>query len=126
MGDAVIPVVGTELVNPKTGTRTVFTATAKSTDGGYVEIDATYPPGASPPPRHRRPPQEERFAVLAGRMTVSRGDEGFVAETGSEFVIPAGVAHSMSPDGDDGAVMRWRTTPRCALMRCFGIVGGST
>jgi hypothetical protein len=68
----VIPDVGTELVNPKAGTRTVFTVTAQSTDGGYVEIDATYPPGAPAPPRHLHPSQEEHFTVLSGRMTVSR------------------------------------------------------
>lgn len=105
------PDVGTELVNPKAGTRTVFIATAESTNGAYVEIDATYPPNASPPPRHLHPSQEEHFTVLSGRMSVSRGDEEFVAEAGSEFSVPAGVAHQMSPLGEGGAVMRWRTTP---------------
>ena len=37
------PEVGTELVNPKAGTRTLFTATAQSTGGAYVEVEATYP-----------------------------------------------------------------------------------
>lgn len=106
-----IPDVGTELVNPKTGTRTSFTATAKSTNGEYVEVDATYPPGASPPPRHLHPSQQEHFTVLSGRMKVSRGDEEFIAEMGAEFAVSAGVRHSMSPDSDEGAVMRWRTTP---------------
>jgi mannose-6-phosphate isomerase-like protein (cupin superfamily) len=105
------PEVGTELVNPKAGTRTIFIATAQSTDGAYVEIDATYPPGAPPPPRHQHPRQEEHFIVLSGRMNVRCGDEEFVAETGSEFVVPPGVTHQMSPEGDEGAVLRWRTTP---------------
>jgi hypothetical protein len=44
-------------------------------------------------------------------MTVSRGDEQFIAEIGSEFVVPAGVPHQMAPASEEGAVMRWRTTP---------------
>jgi mannose-6-phosphate isomerase-like protein (cupin superfamily) len=107
----VTPDIGTELTNPKAGTKTVFTATAASTGGGYVEIEATYPPGAAPPPRHLHPSQEEHFTVLSGRISVIRGDEEFVAEPGTEFTVPAGTPHQMWPSGDDGAVMRWRTTP---------------
>ena len=55
------PEVGTELINPLTGTKTVFLATAESTGGAYVEIEATYPPNNPPPPLHKHPTQAERF-----------------------------------------------------------------
>ena len=59
------PDVGTELVNPKAGTKTVFTATASSTGGEYVEIEATYPPNSQPPPKHLHPSQTEHFTVCS-------------------------------------------------------------
>jgi mannose-6-phosphate isomerase-like protein (cupin superfamily) len=105
------PSIGTELANPKAGTRTVFTATAESTGGAYVEVEATYPPKGSKPPLHLHPSQEELFTVLTGQMDVIRGDESFTVKAGDEFTVPAGTPHQMWPSGDEGAVMRWRTTP---------------
>jgi mannose-6-phosphate isomerase-like protein (cupin superfamily) len=107
----VTPEIGTELVNPKAGTRTVFTATAESTDGAYVEIEATYPPHSSKPPLHLHPAQVEDFTVLSGQLDVIRGDESFTVKEGDSFSVPAGTPHQMWASGDDGAVMRWRTTP---------------
>jgi mannose-6-phosphate isomerase-like protein (cupin superfamily) len=107
----VTPIVGTELVNPKAGTRTVFTATAESTAGAYVEVVATYPPHSDPPPLHLHPAQEELFTVLAGQLDVVRGEESFAVKAGDEFTVPAGVAHKMWASSDDGAELRWRTTP---------------
>jgi mannose-6-phosphate isomerase-like protein (cupin superfamily) len=105
------PEPGTELVNPTAGTKTVFIATATSTDGAYVEIEATYPPGSARPPRHLHPSQEEHFTVLSGQMQVVRGEETFTVTQGDEFTVPPGTPHQMWADGDDGAVLRWRTTP---------------
>jgi mannose-6-phosphate isomerase-like protein (cupin superfamily) len=104
------PEVGTELVNPEAGTKTVFTATAATTDGAYVEIEATYPPDSAKPPKHLHPNQEERFTVLAGELSVLRGEESFSAGAGEEFTVPAGSPHQMWATAD-GAVFRWRTTP---------------
>ena len=61
------PDIGVELINPKAGTRQVFTATAASSGGREVQIEATYPPHSPPPPVHHHPSQEERFAVLGER-----------------------------------------------------------
>lgn len=119
-----IPTVGTELVNPKAGTKTVFIATAESTGGAHVEIEATYPPDSSKPPKHLHPTQQERFTILAGSLEVIRGEETFTAAAGDEFVTDPGVAHQMWA-GADGAVFRWRTAPAqrtgelfCALWEC--------
>lgn len=105
------PDLGVELINPKTGIRQVFTATAASSGGREVQVEATYPAHSSPPPVHHHPSQEESFAVLSGAMTVVRGDEQFVAPAGDEFSVPPGVSHQMWNDGDEPAVVRWTTAP---------------
>jgi mannose-6-phosphate isomerase-like protein (cupin superfamily) len=111
MEAAVSPEVGLNLVNPKAGTSTLFTATAASTDGAYVEVHASYPPQGRRPPRHLHPAQDEDFTVLAGRLRVVLGDATFGVGVGEAFSVPRGVPHQMWSDGDDGALMRWRTTP---------------
>ncbi len=104
------PEVGTELVNPKAGTKIVFTATAESTGGEYVEIEATYPPDSSKPPRHLHPSQTEKFTILSGGLTVLRGEDTFEVAEGAAFSVPPGTPHQMWA-GAGGAVFRWRTTP---------------
>jgi quercetin dioxygenase-like cupin family protein len=118
------PEVGTELVNPVAGTKTVFTATAESTGGDHVEVEATYPPDSPQPARHLHPTQTEQFTVLAGSLEVRRGDEGFTATAGDEFSVEPGIGHQMWA-GSDGAVFRWRTVPAlrtgelyCATWEC--------
>src|ERR1700712_5534675 len=107
MEAAVLPEVGAQLINPRAGTRTLFTATATSTDGAYVEVHASYAPKGRPPPRHLHPAQDEDFTVLAGRLRVIRGDETFSVSTGDAFRVPRGVPHQMWSDADEGALLRW-------------------
>lgn len=104
------PDVGTELINPKAGTKTVFTATAASTDGAFVEIEMTYPPNSAPPPLHLHPSQDETFTVLAGSMQGVSGDDDFTISVGDVLEVPRGTPHKMQATGD-GAVVRWRTAP---------------
>ena len=113
------PEVGTELINPSAGTKTVFTATSTSTDGDYVEIEASYPPNSTPPPLHMHPSQDETFTVLAGSLTGLCGDEEFTISAGDVLEIPRGTPHKMNATGD-GAVFRWRTAPalRTGEMYC--------
>jgi mannose-6-phosphate isomerase-like protein (cupin superfamily) len=105
------PEVGTALENPKSGSRTVFLATAESTAGGYVEVEATYAGHGAKPPLHLHPSQREDFTVLSGELTVVRGDETFTVRAGDSFSTEPGTPHQMWSDGDEGAVLRWRTTP---------------
>ena len=105
------PEVGTELVNPVARTRTVFLATGASTGGGYVEIEATYPPDSAKPPLHQHPQQAERFEVRSGRLhAVVDGVERDVAP-GEALDVPAGVPHRMWATADTDTVFVWRTTP---------------
>ena len=102
---------GLELVNPAAGTRTLFTATAKTTGGTHVEVEAIYPPHSRRPPVHHHPSQTELFTVLEGAMTVVRGDETFVAEAGDTFTIPPATPHQMWNHTGARAALRWRTEP---------------
>jgi mannose-6-phosphate isomerase-like protein (cupin superfamily) len=104
------PDIGTELANPKADTTTVFTATAESTGGAYVEIETTYPPHSAKPPLHLHPSQEEHFTVLAGEVHVVRGEEELTVRGGDTFVVAAGTPHQLWA-GAAGATMRWRTSP---------------
>jgi mannose-6-phosphate isomerase-like protein (cupin superfamily) len=115
---AMTPEIGTELVNPKAGTKTVFTATAESTGGDHVEIEATYPPNSRKPPLHLHPSQTENFRVLSGTMHGICGDEEFTIKEGDELVVPPGTPHQMWA-GDEGAVMRWRTSPALRTGQMF-------
>ncbi|HET7530989.1 MAG TPA: cupin domain-containing protein [Mycobacteriales bacterium] len=91
-------------------TRTVFTATAESTGGAYVEIEVTYPPGNTPPPLHKHPSQTETFTVLSGQLDGVRAGTEFSVGAGEELVVETGTPHTMGA-GAGGAVFRWRTIP---------------
>jgi mannose-6-phosphate isomerase-like protein (cupin superfamily) len=113
------PEVGTELVNPVAQTRTVFRATAASTDGAYVEIEATYPPDSAKPPLHLHPSQEEHFTVLSGRLhTVVDGQERDIGP-GEELVVPPGTSHQMWAIADEPTQVLWRTTPALRTDQLF-------
>lgn len=116
----IAPEVGVELVNPRAGTRTMFTATSESTGGAYVEVHATYPAHGRRPPLHIHPDQDEDFTVLTGQLRVVRGGETFYAGAGDTFQVGRGVPHQMWADGEEGALLRWRTSPalRTGEMYC--------
>jgi mannose-6-phosphate isomerase-like protein (cupin superfamily) len=116
---AVSPAVGAELINPVAGTRTVFRATSASTQGEYVEVEATYPPHSSKPPLHQHPMQDEHFTVLSGRLhTVVDGVE---RDLGPDDVldVPRGTPHQMWAIADEPTVVIWRTTPALRTDQMF-------
>ena len=105
------PEVGTILENPVTGTRTVFRATAASTDGGYVEVEQTYPPHSAKPPNHLHPQQAEHFTVLSGALhALVDGVEHDLA-AGGVLEVPVGAPHQMWATADEPTTVIWRTTP---------------
>ena len=105
------PEVGTELVNPVAQTRTVFRATAGSTDGAYVEVEQTYPARSAKPPLHLHPSQDEHFTVLSGLLhAIVDGVESDI-RPGEVLEVPRGVSHQMWGDADESTQTIWRTTP---------------
>ena len=103
------PEVGTELVNPVAGTRTVFRATAASTDGAYVEVEQTH--ATAKPPLHLHPSQDEHFTVVSGLLhAVVDGVERDLGP-GDVLEVPAGTSHQMWSNSDEPTQTIWRTTP---------------
>lgn len=115
----VAPEVGAELVNPVAGTRTVFRATAASTGGAYVEVEAHHPPHSSPPPLHLHPEQDEHFTVLTGRLRAVVGGVERDLGPGEELDVPRGTPHLMWNDEDAPASLLWRTTPALRTDQLF-------
>ena len=103
------PEVGTELVNPVAQTRTVFRATAASTDGAYVEVEQTH--ATAQPPLHLHPSQDEHFTVVSGRLrAVVDGVERDLGP-GDVLEVPRGTSHQMWSVAEESTQTIWRTTP---------------
>jgi quercetin dioxygenase-like cupin family protein len=105
------PEVGAELVNPVSGTRTVFRATGASTGGAHVEVEATYPPHSAVPPRHFHPGQAEHFTVLRGVFATLVDGVELELGPGDELDVPPGALHQMWGAAETETVVLWRTTP---------------
>jgi hypothetical protein len=73
-------------------------------------MEASYPAGATPPPPHYHPSQDEHFEVLEGAIALKVGHERSVVPAGESFDIPRGVAHTLGP-ADGPARVRWEVRP---------------
>jgi quercetin dioxygenase-like cupin family protein len=113
------PVVGTELLNPVTGTRTVFRATAESTDGAYVEVEATYPANSAKPPLHLHPGQDEHFTVLSGHLHVLVDGIERELQAGDVLEVPRGSSHQLWGGAHEDSVVQWRITPALRTDQMF-------
>ena len=91
----------------------------RSSDSELLEVEATWGPGGSPPPRHYHPSQDERFEVLEGTLR-SRvdGDERDL-RAGDELEIPHGAVHQMWNPGSEPARAVWQTRPGGRTERWF-------
>ncbi|GLC27867.1 cupin domain-containing protein [Roseisolibacter agri] len=110
---------GDTLTNAATGQTLRFLRTAADTGGALLEIESTWPPGATAPPEHFHPRQSERFTVLAGTLRVRVAGEERELRVGDTLDIPAGVPHAMWNGGDAPAVARWETRPALGTERLF-------
>ena len=91
----------------------------RSSDSELLEVEATWGPGGSPPPRHYHPSQDERFEVLEGTLR-SRvdGDERDL-RAGDELDIPHGAGHQMWNPGSEPTRAVWQTRPGGRTERWF-------
>jgi quercetin dioxygenase-like cupin family protein len=106
-------------VNPASGERITFRATAAETDGELVAIDLELPAGRRVPGgRHIHPEQEERFEVVSGTMRFSMGRKRIIAGPGEVVIAPAGVAHDFANAGEDAALVRVDIRP-ALQMECL-------
>jgi mannose-6-phosphate isomerase-like protein (cupin superfamily) len=76
-----------------------------------LEVEATYGPHGSPPPKHYHPDQDEHFEVRSGRIDVRVGDSERKLGPGETLEIPRGTPHQMWNSGAEEARVLWRTSP---------------
>jgi mannose-6-phosphate isomerase-like protein (cupin superfamily) len=103
--------IGQTIENPVSGERITFLQTARDTGGELLEFELELTPDGHVPGAHVHPAQEERFHVLAGRMTFRRGWRRVVAEAGETVVVPAGTVHRFENAGDEVARCRVEVVP---------------
>lgn len=63
-------------------------------NGGYVEMEWTFPAGAFAPPAHIHPTQVEEYEVLEGSLEVMVDGDWQTLRTGDSASVPAGVTHT--------------------------------
>jgi quercetin dioxygenase-like cupin family protein len=85
-------------------------------DGSHTDhriglMEATVPPGSSPPPQHIHREHDEVFILTAGKLRFTTGTEHIDAEAGSVVVVPIGAPHTFSNPFDEPAVMLNTFTP---------------
>ena len=84
-------------------------------DGGEVlHVEAWVEPGGGVTP-HNHPAMEERFTVHSGRMSFLSGREWVQAGPGETVVVPPGMRHNYSNDGDETAHMTCEARPPSTL-----------
>jgi quercetin dioxygenase-like cupin family protein len=111
---------GQTLVNPASGERITFRATAAETDGELVAIDLRLPPGARVPGGlHIHPLQEERFEVVSGTMRFRMRRRRIVAGPGDVIVVPPGVPHDFANAGAETALVRVDIRPALKMEQLF-------
>jgi quercetin dioxygenase-like cupin family protein len=112
--------VGQTLVNPVSGERITFRATAAKTNGELVAIDLRLAPGGRVPGgRHVHPLQEERFEVIDGTMRFRIRREKVFAGPGDVVVVPPGVPHDFANAGDEEALVRVEVRPALDIEYLF-------
>ncbi len=76
-----------------------------------LEVEATYAPHGTPPPKHLHPLQDERFEVLEGEVTVKTPAFERTLTVGEGIDIPRRTPHQMWNAGGTPARVRWETRP---------------
>jgi quercetin dioxygenase-like cupin family protein len=76
-----------------------------------LEVEGTWGPGGSPPPKHFHPQQDERFEVLEGTLTSRVDGTERELKAGDVLEIPRGAVHQMWNAGDVPVRATWITSP---------------
>jgi quercetin dioxygenase-like cupin family protein len=76
-----------------------------------LEVEGTWGPHGSPPPKHFHPDQYERFEVLSGTLFARVGGQEHELSAGDVLEVPRGAVHQMWNPGDEPVRAIWRTSP---------------
>lgn len=93
---------GQDLVDPVTGARLRFLATAASTGGAAVRMRILAPSGWSAGPPHVHPHQTERLRVLTGPFEAKIGRGTRQLAPGDEIEVPPETRHTITLVGIAG------------------------
>ena len=102
---------GDAIENPVTGERIVFHQTSRETGGEAVVFETFVQPDGFVAAAHVHPKQEERFAVVSGRLGLNVAGEEIVAGPGETLTIPAGTPHRFWSAGEDEVRFRCEVRP---------------
>jgi quercetin dioxygenase-like cupin family protein len=91
---------------------------------GALEVEGTWGPHGSPPPKHFHPNQDERFEVLEGVLAVRVDGDERELRAGDTLEIPRRAVHQMWNAGDVPARARWVTAPAGRTAEWFADIDG--
>ena len=84
---------GSEILNPRTGQRTIFLQTAADTGGAYLRMETFHPAGQPAEPEHVHPFQTSSCKVLSGRLHFRVAGTERLVSAGETIDIPRNVPH---------------------------------
>jgi quercetin dioxygenase-like cupin family protein len=76
-----------------------------------LEVEGTWGPGGSPPPKHFHPAQEERFEVLEGTLRARVERQEHTLSAGQTLHVARGAVHQMWNEGPTPTRAIWITSP---------------
>lgn len=102
---------GETLEAPHMGMRVTCRESAASSGGALLSFDLWMRGGASPPPMHVHPHQEERITVVSGSVRSRSGAADRVLSPGDTVVSPPGESHTVGPAGNEAVEMVVELSP---------------
>ena len=82
------------------GSEMLFKAMGSNTGGRFSLMERLLPPHGRAPAAHRHPATVEAFLLLEGTLVFSLDDEQTTLGAGGFLIVPEGVAHTFSNEGE--------------------------
>jgi mannose-6-phosphate isomerase-like protein (cupin superfamily) len=108
---------GETIEAPKMGMRVTCRESAASSGGAVLRFDLFMRGGATPPPMHVHPHQEERITVVSGAVRSRSGDSDRLLAPGDTVVSPPGEPHMVGPAGAEDVEMAAELRPALSYER---------
>ena len=86
------------------------------------EVESSWDPLGSRPPKHYHPAQDEHFEVRSGRLRVCIEGEERELRPGDTVDIPQGAEHAMFNEGGEEARALWQTKPALRTREYFAAI----
>lgn len=96
---------GETIEAPNMGMRVTWLENAAGSQGAVLSFDLWMRGGATPPPMHVHPHQEERITVTSGSVRSRSGGVDRVLSPGDTVVSPPGEPHTVGPAGEEDVEM---------------------